>query len=98
MKPLRLAVVGVGSLGFHHARIARELANTTLVGVHDANPDRLTHVETELNVRGFPNLNELLDQVDAAVIAVTTTAHEKVALAALERKVRSEERRVGKVW
>ena len=87
MKPLRLAVVGVGSLGFHHARIARELANTTLVGVHDANPDRLNHVEAELNVRGFPNLNELLDQVDAAVIAVTTTAHEKVALAALERKV-----------
>jgi predicted dehydrogenase len=85
--PLKIGVVGVGSLGFHHARIARELPNTTFIGVHDANPDRLQHVEKELGVRGYPDLNQLLDQVDAAVIAVTTTAHEAVALAALQRHV-----------
>lgn len=87
MSALRLGVAGVGSLGFHHARIARELANSTLVGVHDANRDRLQHVERELGVRGFADLGELLDQVDACVIAVTTSAHEKVALEALERGV-----------
>jgi predicted dehydrogenase len=85
--PLRLAVAGVGSLGFHHARIARELANTTLVGVHDANGERLRYVENELGVRGYPGLAELLDQVDACIIAVTTSAHEKVALEALQRGV-----------
>jgi predicted dehydrogenase len=84
---LRLGVAGVGSLGFHHARIARELPNATLVGVHDANPARLRQVEQELGVRGFPDLRELLDQVDACIIAVTTTAHETVALQALQRGV-----------
>lgn len=84
---LRLGVVGVGSLGFHHARIARELPNTALVGVHDANAERLTHVERELGVRPFPELDELLDQVEACVIAVTTSEHEAVAMAALERGV-----------
>ena len=87
MSSLRLGVAGVGSLGFHHARIARELPNATLVGVHDANPARLQQVEQELGVRGFADLRELLDQVDACVIAVTTTAHETVALEALQRGV-----------
>lgn len=85
--PLRLSVAGVGSLGFHHARIARELPAATLVGVHDANPERLMHVERELGVRGFADLGELLDQVDACIIAVTTGAHERVALEALQRGV-----------
>ncbi len=84
---LRLGVAGVGALGFHHARIARDLPGTTLVGVHDANPERLAHVERELGVHAFPELEALLDQVDACIIAVTTTAHERVALPALERGV-----------
>jgi predicted dehydrogenase len=84
---LRLGVVGVGSLGYHHARIARDLPDTTLVGVHDATPERLKHVEQELGVRGFAELPELLDQVDACVIAVPTSAHEEVALIALQRGV-----------
>ena len=87
MSALRLGVAGVGSLGFHHARIARELPNATLVGVHDANPARLQHVEQELGVRAFPQLSALLDQVDACIIAVTTTAHEKIAVEALQRGV-----------
>jgi predicted dehydrogenase len=84
---LKLGVVGVGSLGFHHARIARDLPNSTLVGVHDASGDRLAHVEKELGVTGFADLRQLLDQIDACIIAVTTSAHEQVALAALERGV-----------
>jgi predicted dehydrogenase len=86
-RELKLGVIGVGSLGYHHARIARELPNSNLVGVHDASADRLAHVEQELGVTGYPNLAELLDKIDACVIAVTTTAHEEVALAALERGV-----------
>jgi predicted dehydrogenase len=84
---LKLGVVGVGSLGFHHARISRELPNTTLIGVHDANAERLAYVEKELGIRGYSGLDELLDQIDACVIAVTTVAHERVALAALARGV-----------
>lgn len=84
---LRLGVVGVGSLGFHHARIARDLPNTQLIGVHDANAERRRHVEQELGVHGFSDLDALLAQIDAAVIAVTTSAHEEVALAALRHGV-----------
>ncbi len=39
-KPLRTAVVGVGHLGQHHARIYAGLPGCQLVGVADADPAR----------------------------------------------------------
>jgi predicted dehydrogenase len=82
-----VGVVGVGSLGFHHARILREVPGAQLVGVYDADPARAAKVGEELGVRVFPALEELLGQVEAAVVAVTTTAHAEVAMAALDRGV-----------
>jgi predicted dehydrogenase len=82
-----VGVVGVGSLGFHHARILREVAGAQLVGVFDADPARAAKVGEELGVRVFASLEELLAGVEAAVVAVPTTEHAAVALAALDRGV-----------
>ncbi|HEU0076878.1 MAG TPA: Gfo/Idh/MocA family oxidoreductase, partial [Longimicrobiaceae bacterium] len=82
-----VGVVGVGSLGFHHARILREVAGARLAGVFDADPARAARVGEELGVRVFPGLEELLEEVEAAVVAVPTTEHATVALAALERGI-----------
>jgi predicted dehydrogenase len=83
----RVAVAGVGSLGFHHARILRELPNAELVGVHDIDGVRLAEVAAQLSVPTFAELEPLLDRVAACVIAVPTQAHEDVALAAIEAGV-----------
>ena len=85
--PLRVGVLGVGSLGFHHARILREVAGAEMVGVFDASPERAATVAAELGVRGFASRDELLRSVDAAVVAVPTTGHAEVALAALDAGV-----------
>jgi len=82
---LKVGVAGVGSLGFHHARILRDIPGATVVGIHDTNAERLAYVSGELGLRGYADLNELLDSVDACVIAVPTIAHEAVAIAALSR-------------
>jgi len=37
---LRAGVVGVGSMGSHHARVYNELPNVELVGVADADASR----------------------------------------------------------
>lgn len=84
---LRIGVVGVGSLGFHHARLARELPDTTVTGIHDSNPDRLGQVSAELGLAPHPELESLLDVADALVIAVPTSAHERVATAAAARGI-----------
>jgi predicted dehydrogenase len=82
---VRIGVVGVGSLGFHHARIVRDLAGAVPAGVHDVDGARLEQVSRELEVRPHAELDSLLDASDAVVIAVPTRAHEEVAIRALER-------------
>ncbi len=37
---IKVAVIGVGSLGQHHARILAATAGVSLVGVADINPDQ----------------------------------------------------------
>jgi predicted dehydrogenase len=84
---LRVGVVGVGSLGFHHARILAGMEGVELVGIHDVRPERRLEVSKQLGVTEFGTLPELLDRLVACVIAVPTAAHEEVAMAALERGV-----------
>ena len=84
---LRLGVIGVGSLGFHHARILSGMPDVDMRGVHDSNGARLNEVAAKLGVTPHTTAESLLDAVDAAIIAVPTVAHEAVALAAIERGV-----------
>ncbi len=84
---LKVGVMGVGSLGFHHARILKDMPDAELVGVHDINPARLAEVGDKLGVQTFPQLDALADRVEAAVIAVPTTHHEAVARSVLRRGI-----------
>jgi len=85
--PVRVGVVGAGALGFHHARILRDVPGATLVGFHERNPERAAHVAAELEVKAFPSLEALLDAIDALSVVVPTPAHYAVAAPALERGV-----------
>ncbi|MBT8337824.1 MAG: Gfo/Idh/MocA family oxidoreductase [Gemmatimonadetes bacterium] len=84
---LRIGVVGTGSLGFHHARILRDVDGVEMVGIHDVRPERASEVSRELGVAVHETLESLLDDADAIVVAVPTTYHEQVAVAALERGI-----------
>jgi predicted dehydrogenase len=80
-----MGVIGAGSLGFHHVRILRTVEGVSLVGFHEARPDRAAEVSKELGVRSFASVGELLDDVDAVTVAVPTPAHHAVASEALRR-------------
>lgn len=66
-------------LGYHHARLLRELPSAVLVGVHDRRPERAREVADALGVRAFPTLAALIEAVEALVVAVPSTAHRAVA-------------------
>lgn len=87
MASLRIGVVGVGSLGFHHARILSGRSDIVFSGVHDTDEARSADVAARLDVTPVAELDQLLAASDAVIIAVPTTAHEEVALAAIERGV-----------
>jgi predicted dehydrogenase len=84
-RPLRIGVVGTGSLGYHHARILRELPGVAFQGFHEANAERAGTVARELGIRAFPSLDALLDEVEAVSIVVPTSRHHEVAMQALAK-------------
>lgn len=71
--------MGVGGLGFHHARIMRDLPAVKFGGFFDSRPERASAVAAELAVTAHDSLDALLSQVDAVTIAVPTPAHFDVA-------------------
>ncbi len=87
MTPLRLAVIGVGHVGRHHARILSRLAGVRLVAVVDLIAARAAEVARESGARACTDARAVLDEVDAVTIAVPTSAHAEVARLFLERGV-----------
>lgn len=75
---LAAGVIGVGSMGQHHARIYSELPRTELVGVTDADPDRASDIAEEYGTRSLSQ-SELLEEVDLLSVAVPTEFHVETA-------------------
>jgi predicted dehydrogenase len=84
---LRVAVIGVGHLGRHHARILSALADATLVGVVDKIPERAAEIAAASGTSALTASRDLLGQVDAVTIAVPTEIHREVAMPFLERGI-----------
>jgi predicted dehydrogenase len=87
MTPLRVAVVGVGSLGRHHARILSTLPDVSLTAVVDINRSRAEEVAAAHGTRPLFEARDLVGQVDAVTIAVPTAVHAEVARPFLESGV-----------
>jgi predicted dehydrogenase len=79
-----MAVIGVGSLGQHHARILAAMPHADLVGVVDIKPDRAKEVAAQYGTTGYSNASELVGRVDAVSIATPTVSHVAVALPFVE--------------
>jgi predicted dehydrogenase len=78
---LRVAVVGVGHLGQHHARLLASMNDVRLVAIVDTKPGRAAEIASRFGTHGFSHLRELpLDGLDAATIAVPTVSHLDVAM------------------
>jgi len=87
MSKLKVAVIGVGSLGAIHAKIYDSMKDVELVGVCDTNKNRLSHIAYDLKVEGFANYTDLIDKVDAASIVVPTKDHFRIAKEFLKKGV-----------
>jgi UDP-N-acetylglucosamine 3-dehydrogenase len=83
---MKVAVIGVGSMGKNHARVYSELPEVELVAVADADQNLVTMTAEKHNVRAYTDFREMFkkEKPDAVSIAVPTAMHEEVGLAALE--------------
>jgi predicted dehydrogenase len=84
-KKIACGVVGVGSLGQHHARIYAALPGAELAGIYETSDARAAEICTRLNCRRFATLAELGEACDAISIVVPTDRHAAVALPLLRQ-------------
>ncbi len=87
MSDVRMAVVGVGHLGRHHARLLAGMDGVRLVGVVDTNRARAAEIAASSGCAAYESWQAVADDVDAVTIAVPTEAHAEVALGVIAKSV-----------
>ncbi len=80
-------MIGTGALGRHHVRILAEDPGADLVGIFDTDRETADRVGGEFGATVFETMDDLADQIDAAVVAVPTLDHCEVGCDLLERGI-----------
>ena len=88
MKKVKVGVIGVGTMGSHHARVLSKLPEAQLVGVMDQDLSRAEEVAQKHQTKPFSNALQLLKEVEAVVIASPTETHFEMGKLALEAGVK----------
>jgi predicted dehydrogenase len=82
---IKCGVIGVGSLGQHHARIYASLPTVELAGIFETNDARAAEICGKYGCRRFNSLEELGAGCDAVSVVVPTDKHAEVAVPLLEQ-------------
>jgi len=84
---MKVAVIGVGSMGYNHLRVYSEMGDIEVVGASDLNRERLQLVEDRFFVRTYTSFKDLFEKEKPEVVSITvpTSEHEQVATYALEK-------------
>jgi predicted dehydrogenase len=85
MEKIKVGIIGVGYLGMQHARIASYLEEADLRAVADIDFKKAFEIGNRHGVRYYQDFEEMLDDIDAGIVAANTSAHYAIALRLLER-------------
>ena len=85
MSKIRVGIIGVGYLGTQHARILSYLEEAELEAVADIDFQKALQIGNRHGVRYFQNYEEMIDDIDAAVVATDTSAHFSVSMSLLKQ-------------
>jgi predicted dehydrogenase len=85
---IRIALIGAGSMGRHHARVVSESPETELLAIVDPEP-AVDEIAYRYRSKRVDSLDDLLaaDRPDAAIVAVPTAHHAEVATRLLEADI-----------
>ncbi len=83
----KTAVIGVGHMGRHHARVYSELPNSELVAIVDIQLDRAKEFARQYNCQACATIDEIKTPLDAVSIAVPTVHHRAIAEPLLARRI-----------
>ena len=86
---IRVAVIGLGNMGKHHARNYAAISGVELVAVCDVNTELSSTTAAKFSCKAYSNYKEMLEseRLDAVSIVVPTSLHTEVARAAMEKGI-----------
>ncbi len=87
MERLPIGVIGTGHMGQNHVRNLSEEGSFELVGIYDKDLTRAEKIAAQYGTKAFVNLETLLEQVKAVVVAVPSSLHKEVGLVVSEHNV-----------
>ncbi|MDQ3624309.1 MAG: Gfo/Idh/MocA family oxidoreductase [Verrucomicrobiota bacterium] len=85
MNPIKVGIVGTGSIGRNHARVFSELAGTAFTAIFDTHRATAQEMAAKFGVKPAASLEEFAGMIDAATIATPTATHFEIARFLLER-------------
>ena len=77
---IRAGVVGVGSMGWNHARIYGELNNAELAAIYDPNPAAAEKAVRKFGGTVATSLDDLIARCDAVSVAAPTALHYEIVM------------------
>ncbi len=83
-EPVRVGVVGVGSMGVNHARVYDTLKGAELVAVVDDDPARAAQVVEIYGGEVYPSIDQLAGRVDAVSVVAPSVLHAEIGCRLLE--------------
>jgi predicted dehydrogenase len=87
MSRIRAAVIGAGAFGKNHVRVIHHMADIDLCGVVDVDLPKALALSSEYSTTAYASLDDVLGNIDAAIVATPTTTHEEIATRLLDTGV-----------
>ncbi|MFQ5722835.1 MAG: Gfo/Idh/MocA family oxidoreductase [Candidatus Aminicenantales bacterium] len=84
MDKVKVGIIGVGYLGMQHARILSYLEEAELKGVADINFRKAMQIGNRHGVQYYQNYENMLDEIDAAIVATPTSEHFSISMKLLK--------------
>lgn len=85
MDKVRVGIIGVGYLGTQHARILSYLEEAELKGVADIDFKKAVQIGNRHGVNYYQNYEDMLDEIDAAIVSTPTSEHFSISMNLLRR-------------
>jgi predicted dehydrogenase len=85
MDKVKVGIIGVGYLGTQHARILSYLEEAELKGVADIDFKKAMQIGNRHGVNYYENFEEMLDEIDAGIVATPTSEHFSISMELLNK-------------
>jgi predicted dehydrogenase len=84
MDKVKVGIIGVGYLGMQHARIISYLEEAELQAVADVDFKKALEIGNRHGVTYYQNYEDMLDEIDAGIVATPTSEHFHVSMNLLQ--------------